>query len=466
MVKGIQQSLSQMLVTVAALLAVSSHGQDIKNYLPIPKQAQAALENKESAHLYYKTNYFVRPELYLKTRDGKFKEFSLSKLVLQKNATPTELRCLYVFLTGSPKCLKNEEISRSISSVDPKSDLLAWSREATKIYGVLQTRDMLSLLLKKRDHKNGELESRLQRATKNTNWISKDSVFADESLDRKKIGILFFMGVDVNDNSPNRDQIRLASEYARDLGFYAHTFQTGPTSSSETNATIINNDLKKHLRKVDAAIIVAASKGVADFLTWSFTGAQTYSKQERDKIKMFISLSGVIRESFVAKWLFEAQSFHAKKMRFLINNFRKDYVPGFYSLTKSPWRFAQKPSQLKTTFENLRWVSFAMLPEGFDGLSYLDPWNLKFQESLYRESSVRSPSDGLVETAASILPPNTMVEEHVIRAWGPHALSLGRYSDHTPIAPKAQRGRTTAQPEAGPELLNAFMRSIPSAWLK
>jgi hypothetical protein len=434
---------------------------------PLPDHVRAALTNREAGDYYYVTDYQIRPKIYRKVGRSRYDGVALAWLKPRSDLSTQEQRCYYVFLSGSPDCLSARQLGREIASVDPqKSDLLKWSRSSALKIGLTQTRDLLVDLMRRRDPEGGAFETRLRQAAANARWRAADAVVADASLNHSRTGIFFFLGIDVSDHSPNRDQIREASNYARKLGFVTHTFETGPADSSKNNAAQIAAQMAQQLAKVDRAIFVGASKGVADFLHWVFLHSQKLGAEERAKLKIFISLSGSVRESFVADWLMNVRRTNAELFRTMMEVFKRDAMPGIESLSHSPWVYAPKSTSLRDRFPQMRWVSFAMIPEALDGMSYLDEWNLMFQEHVYREARYRAPSDGLMETAASLLPPGTGVREYVVRGFGPHALSLGNFVDGKKIAPRTQTGKSEPQPAAGVELIDAFLRSIPSTWIK
>lgn len=433
---------------------------------PLPEHVRVAITNRHAEDFYYVTKQNIRPTIYRRTGNT-FASMPFQWLKPRTDLSADELRCFHVFLSGSATCLSGSRLDQIADRIDPiKSDLLAWARQATPDLGLTQTRDVLARLLQKRDPLNGELERRVRLATANPRWATDDSAALDAKLDRHRIGIFFLLGIDVSDHSPSRDQIRDASAYAKRLGFYSHTFETGQVDSSFTNAEVIAREMPKHLAKVDQVIVVGASKGIADFLHWTFLHSNKIAAKDRSKVRMVISLCGAIREAFVADWILSVRRFNAKLQKTLISIVQPEALAAIGTLSQTPWRLAKNSAVLRQQFPRMRWISFAMLPEAVDGLSYLDPWSVAFQEQVYREGRLRSPSDGLMETAASILPPGTGIEEHVIRGFGPHALSIGHYIDMKKIAPHTQVGHALPVAAAGPEIIDAFIRSMPSAWLK
>jgi hypothetical protein len=75
--------------------------------------------------------------------------------------------------------------------------------------------------------------------------------------------------------------------------------------------------------------------------------------------------------------------------------------------------------------------------------------------------------DGLVESAASILPPGTGIKQGIIPVFGPHAIALGWYNDELRVAPKTMAGVTDrVEPAAGEEMLSAIFRAIPIDWIE
>ena len=79
---------------------------------------------------------------------------------------------------------------------------------------------------------------------------------------------------------------------------------------------------------------------------------------------------------------------------------------------------------------------------------------------------VEEDVDGLVESAASVLPPGTGIEETIVPIFGPHAMAMGSYSPDLRIAPVAMKGiNDRVVPAAGTEILSAVFRALPKEWL-
>jgi hypothetical protein len=133
-------------------------------------------------------------------------------------------------------------------------------------------------------------------------------------------------------------------------------------------------------------------------------------------------------------------------------------LEGIRALAQDPWS-GKNPSLLKKNYPNLKWMSFSMLPDGPDALVHSGILSMELQQSVIRTGKHFSPSDGLVESAATILPPGTGIKEWIIRGYGPHALALGTFMDGTPIAQQNRRGEDV-NPEAGAEILSSFMRAM------
>ena len=177
-----------------------------------------------------------------------------------------------------------------------------------------------------------------------------------------------------------------------------------------------------------------------------------------------VTLSGVVRSSFVAEYLASSNRLTAVGVRnFLRATGKGQILNGIESLSIDPWQ-GHDPQKIKRLFPALKWMSFPSLPEAKTALTDLSLWAGFLRSPVHSWTTIASPSDGLVETAASILPPDTGLHEIIIPIHGPHEMALGSYAPGVRLAPLAQ-GDIYDQviPDAGPEILSALFRALPKS---
>ncbi len=134
-------------------------------------------------------------------------------------------------------------------------------------------------------------------------------------------------------------------------------------------------------------------------------------------------------------------------------------MEGIEALARDPWKGVPR-TQLAQSYSRLKWISVSMLPEREDGFVPGNGLFLELQEALIRYGETFSPSDGLVESAATVLPPGTQVPQRIVRGLGPHALAKGTFLNGSPLAPRSRDALGNVDPEAGAEILSSFMRAL------
>jgi hypothetical protein len=160
----------------------------------------------------------------------------------------------------------------------------------------------------------------------------------------------------------------------------------------------------------------------------------------------------------MAEWLTHSELKRLDVVRAVIARRPTQPMEGIESLARDPWAGVPR-AQLGRDFPNLKWISVSMLPAGNDGLVPGNGVMLELQQALIRHAQVFSPSDGLVESAATILPPGTGIEQRIVRGHGPHALALGHFLNGEALAPENLSAKGV-DPAAGAEILSSFMRSL------
>jgi hypothetical protein len=178
--------------------------------------------------------------------------------------------------------------------------------------------------------------------------------------------------------------------------------------------------------------------------------------EEIGKIKVVVSLAGTIRRCVVAEWMVQPKGLAARAVRsFLRSPLGKfPHLEGVESLTRDPWeRLVANGRSIPGRFT---WLSFAVFPDGDKGQPNIGALRGRLLR-LLRGSSPVGPYDGLTESAASLLPPGTGLEQWIVRVRGSHGLVRGTYLDGTPVAHDRRR--------AAQQIIDPLLRALPAAVL-
>jgi hypothetical protein len=344
--------------------------------------------------------------------------------------------------------------------------LLEYSRWAKKTYGMRIARDLLYYRMKQIDASKGKIEDRVLETSKNPSLIFPDALVNLPASQKKRIGFFVIYGLDVNDgDSPNRALIRSAASKAEDFGFYTKIFDTLPFGNNDQNAQMIGEQLSFEARFVDEVVILAVSKGVADLIRTLVVRHDEFLRGfPKEKLKLVVSLVGAVRESYVASWILKSEGATPFVLKTFLKSKKGDVLDGIKSLASGPWANTN-PRTLGALYPNMNWLTFSMLPEGPDGHLKVSAKADFIRESVTAIEENISPGDGLMESAATLLPPGSGVPQHVVRGFGPHTLALGRFFDGTPIS-KLQNAQAPVKPEAGAEILDSFLRAMPKSLIE
>ena len=379
-----------------------------------------------------------------------------------KSDTPADVReCWNIFVSGG-------ECGKPVVTPLPEHytaegtlDVLAYSRYVSEENGLRVARDVLVQELTKKDASKGALLERILKTTSDRNYTYPDSFSTIPQDERKNIGVYLVLGIG-GEKSANAALIQKAAEQIRQLGFQSEMLMVDANLGSDYNSGMLNNMLAQRLPKLKKVILVAASKGVADFITFFLNQGVSFSPEQREKIRLMVSLSGVIRPSFVANYLVNSNQPLPLMIRGLLHLTGKgDTIKGIDSLSHNPWQ-GHDPKSIKRLFTNMKWLSLPAVPEGPEGVTHLSMWEGFLKTPSYRWNEKASPMDGLVESAASVLPPDTGLTEYIVPVYGPHAIALGSYTGSLRVAPEAMGDITDrVVPEAGAEMLSALFRALP-----
>ena len=420
---------------------------------------------------YYYPDRYQRRIRSLKNRNRKIKNESSylnvnpSSIVFDPNTPDQIIRCWNTLVTGGD-CEEDLLLFEELYKTDQGTlDPLLYLKDVSYYHGLVTARDELIRILKTRDHSKGEIRDRIMQTTSDTNFVFPDSLSTIPLSERKEIGVFFILGFG-GDGGDNAELIRLASDEVSKSGFTSSVLEVDPKLGSDYNALILKKSFPKLIKPLKKVVIIGASKGVSDVLTYFLNYPDSLTQVERDKIRAFVSLSGVIRGSIVAKFVADGLGplpFLARALMSISGN--RNFLKGIKSLAKDPWEGHARDS-LKRNFQNLKWISFAAVPENETATTSLCDWSKIVENPVFRSKFSVSPNDCLVESAAAILPPDTGIEETIVPVFGPHALALGSYSKTLKIAPHSQIGDPTIlNPDSGSEILDAMFRALPISLL-
>jgi len=389
-----------------------------------------------------------------------------TSIKLQEGVSDAAKKCWYTFASGGECGQTIEAPLPSAFTATGELDALSYIRDTSRLHGLVAAKDEFLKLAKEKDISKGSILARVLQTTKDKELVFTDSLSNIDPAERKNIGVYFCLGIG-GDDSDNAKLIRMASERVSELGFKSEMLEVDPNLGSNYNAILLKKIIRERIQKVDKIVFVAASKGAADFITYFLKYGEQLDEEQRNKVKLMVTLSGVIRGSFMADYMSNAKDFTGLAVRTLLRlTGSKEILKGVKSLSKDVWQ-GHNPEKVNKLFPNLKWINFPAVPESEMALTNMSLWSGFMKKPAHKWVKYAGPSDGLVESAASILPPGTNMQETIIPVFGPHAMALGRYYDGTRVAPIAMKGLTDrVNPKAGPEILDAYFRALPASLLE
>ncbi|EQC44481.1 hypothetical protein M899_2347 [Bacteriovorax sp. BSW11_IV] len=442
-------------------------------WVKVPKKFKPLLEENYNNLEYYAPNKYLRTfRSEVHGRHGKsstnkdYRHHSFKTIKFDRDYHDKQLlQCWYIFMTGGD-CEKviNAPLPTAYTSKGTL-DLLAYTRQISKQSGLVRALNYIKNVLENKNEDSKILKEKIIQTTLNKELSFSDSFYTIDPSERKKIGVFLVLGIG-GDDSDNAILIRKASEEIRNLGFTSSMLEVDPNKGSNYNSSMLREILKHKIPKLDKVVFVSASKGTADFIRYFLRFGHVLPENERAKVRLMVSLSGVVRSSFVAKYITEANYLTALAVRTGLRlTGKSDMLDGIESLANDPWE-GYDITKIHREFPNMKWMSFPSLPESELAVTNLSLWSGFLRQPVHRWTHIASPGDGLVETAAAILPPDTGITEYIIPITGPHAMALGSYREGVRLAPEAQGNRyDKVNPEAGPEILSALFRALPKSLL-
>jgi len=343
-------------------------------------------------------------------------------------------------------------------------------REITSLEGLPAAKNHLVARLTASDDSGGALERRVIRTTADPALILPDSLAAMPYAKRQRTALAIIPGTRAG-NQSGRDRTREclagAAEQSRAMGFATHFLQTEARGTIEQNADLVAGQMSAIFAESDAVIILMLSKGAHDVIHYLQHGGAGLPAAHRRKLVAVISLAGTVQGSVVADWLVTSPRPIAGMTRsWLTLSGQEDGLAMLRSIGSSPWE-AGPAAKMASLYPGLTWVSIAMVPDGPDGRIRERLWSPFLRSRVEKCAPAYSPTDGLVESAASVLPETVPVPEWIVAAYGSHAMPNGTYRDGSRIAPNTtEPGREKLEPETGGEVISAYLRALPQSLLQ
>ena len=333
-----------------------------------------------------------------------------------------------------------------------------------------EARASLEALMQLQDSTLGDFERELIHAKNDPSFAVADAIQAlprtaePGRLTRQDFLFLFLNGLGQTRNSRATKLLMDATDHLRAEGFPAEILETGPFASTQANARMILPQLRAKLSPASTkhVVIVAISKGTHDLVEALAMNADqpTLSPTELGKIDFVVSISGIVRRSAVASWLVRPKGLLPRLVRAfmqapLIGKFPD--LDGIQSLTTDPWDHLLARGGARGL--RCTWLSYAVLPDGQNGHPKTGFLRTRLLRGLRGSSKEIGPYDGLTESASSVLPPGTGLEQWIVRVRGAHGVINGKYLDGTPVV--APRSGVSA----AVEIIEPLLRCLPTSHL-
>jgi hypothetical protein len=350
-----------------------------------------------------------------------------------------------------------------------ETGLLSEVRAITASDGLAAAKTILEKRFAERDDSGGALERRVIRTTRNASLALPDSLAAMPLPMRARTALAIVPGTRAGNRSGKdrtRDCLRGAEAASREMGFATYFLDTEARGTIEQNEALIAGQMRRIFEDSDSVIIVMLSKGAHDVIRFLEAGGSDLPLSSRRKLAAVISLAGTTQGSVVADWMASSpRPLPTATRAWLRLSGQGDSIEMLRSISSSAWNRATA-SGIGRRYPNLTWISIAMIPDGEDARITERLWAPGIRKRIEKTSPYFSPVDGLIESAASVLPEDVDVPEWIVAAYGSHAMPNGTYRDGTRIAPQTTVvGEEKLKPETGGEVISAYLRAIPRSIL-
>ena len=446
-----------------------------KDWRDVPEEIAQMLEKS-----YYNLQYKRGSPYIPRFRDrflsfpskGPYRGFKPEVVKLKKNLSWQERQRWYSFFSRSDEATSQYlEYFRLLHTNEQEElDLLFYTRSLSQRFSLKFARDHFVKELEQ--YKGAKLKERLVEASLDKNKIWEDSLLTLPQARKEKLGLFTLSGLEdlVQNENDNTKIFKSSIEYLKkEKGFsHAHVLNVNPEKNSSYNAFIIKQELDQYLSRIDLdkIVFIVISKGASDLIYYLLDYGSKLSPQNRKKVKLVISLTGLVRGSYLAQYFVKSKSpinSVLREMRF------RSYRPLLRSLAQSPWR-EHNPRKVKALFPGLKWVSLIPIPDnGFGEISLSISSQIDFlSREIFKQKKIPvSIGDGLIESAATMLPPRTGIEEYVISYYGSHFFLTGSYDPQGKI-PVSSIWATekVLTKKSGHEVMDAFMRALPRDFIE
>lgn len=380
----------------------------------------------------------------------------------QRKMMPPSLRFMPPVLTG----LWLGVLLLPAPASEKKDDLLIAARQWAVESGKATARDKLEKAMVSQDDGRNFFEQRIWKVNEDKKYVYPDAAEHLTEWQRSRTGVYFVLGYQ-KDQGDSPPIIRAVAEELRHQGFHALAIETEERKSADESAQEIAQLLSGDLKNVDRAMLIGFSKGAYDIVRFLTGPSENLSGRDQKKLRLVVNFSGVLRGSCVADWAAHDHYIGAYAFRAYLNIRSGSLLRNFddvSSIADDPWQNPSMPS-LREHAPNLKYViNYPALPEGEDGFTHKDWLFHRLARSCESPKRHPGPYDGLVESAASILPPDVGVPQWIVRVRGSHSLLDGEYLNGGIVSSsyyKGEKGRV----HSGIELMDDMMRALPKSAL-
>lgn len=356
-------------------------------------------------------------------------------------------------------------------AVHPHKDLLEQAREWRQRGGMPYAIRRLEQQLGTGDFGNAWLENQLLAARKQPSHSPELEIPLSV---RARTGIYLTIGGHAEEGI---GQTMLAGVAAslRSEGWHAKMLPFHAFARTAELSDAMGEFMESELAEVDQVILIGFSVGAQHLLHWTWDHAVALSESERRKFKLMILAAGVTRGSVAAEWMMRADTFKsaiARSRLLKLNGGEKRVFPMIEDAVDDPWR-RPDATPIHAVLPHIRVVQYAVIPEHFSSIPQQDKRASEFATAMEDDWQWQGPHDGMVETAAQILPAFDNTEQYLIRVWGAHSLIAGRYVDGSdvstagldegsPLDPYEVNARSVT---AATGVVMDLLKVIPSSWI-
>jgi len=341
-----------------------------------------------------------------------------------------------------------------------RNDLVIEARRWVEEDGRVAACERLEDEIAKFDDSSGMFERRVMQTNRDKSFVFPDALANLSRAERRKTGIYFLLGFN-QDRGRSPPIIERTVVLLRGRGFRSEVMPVLGRRTATEDAVMVREFLGRELPEVDRAVLVGFSKGSSDLTEFWLGEADKLPVAQLRKIRLWMNFAGVLRGSEVARWLACDRGAEESLYRAFVN-FKSGRPTAKFddlaSISGDPWASGHRrmPAGLAPGFLV---IDVVVIPKGAEGWSESDPLFERLGRAASRARPI-GPCDGLVESAASLIPREAGIRQWVVRVNGSHALLDGVYPNGSPVAPGYSLGGGR-QLESGIEMMDDFLRALP-----